>query len=66
MCEQADESRPEADMVDEALALRWAQELGDAYRDLWDAGAGLTDSEAEEIVEADFYEPRRQQRRRPV
>jgi hypothetical protein len=66
VCEQADEVRPEAKIVDEALALRCAQELGDAYGHLWDAGVGLTESEAEEIVKAEVYEPRQQQRRRPL
>jgi hypothetical protein len=64
--EQADEGPRDAEIVDEARAVRWAQKLGHAYRDLWDAGVGVTDAEAEEIVEAEVYEPRREQRRRPA
>jgi hypothetical protein len=66
--EQADEGRREAEIGDEAeaRAVRWAQEVGDAYRDLWDVGVGVTDAEAEAIVEAEVYEHRQEQRRRPT
>lgn len=66
MSEQADEGPRDAEIVDEARAVRWAQELGNAYRDLWDVAVGVTDAEAEEIVEAEVYEPRREHRRRPA
>lgn len=66
MSEQADEWPRDAEIVDEAMAVRWAQELGNAYRDLWDGGVGVTAAEAEEIVEAEVYRPRREQRRRPA
>lgn len=59
----AAEGRTEAEVVEEALAVRWGRELGDAYRDLWDASATLSEAEAEELVEAEVYEPRRERRR---
>jgi len=58
------EGRTEADIVEEALAVRWGRELGDAFRDLWDASETLSDAEAEELVQAEVYEPRRERRRR--
>jgi hypothetical protein len=60
----AAEGCTEAEVVEEALAVRWGQELGDAYRDLWDAG-GLIEAETEELVQAEVYEPRRERRSRP-
>ncbi|MGH8991998.1 MAG: hypothetical protein ACRDZ7_10820 [Acidimicrobiia bacterium] len=58
------EGRTEAEVVEEALTVRWGRELGDAYRDLWDASESLGEAEAEELVQAEVYEPRREQRRR--
>lgn len=49
-----------------ALAGRWGRALGDAYRDLWDASAGISEAEAEELVQVEVYEPRRAVRRRAV
>jgi hypothetical protein len=61
----AAEGCTEAEVVEEAMAVRWGQALGDAYRDLWDAGGGLIEAEAEQLVQAEVYEPRRERRRRP-
>lgn len=58
------EGRTEAEVVEEALVVRWGRELGDAYRDLWDASVCLSKAEAEELVQAEVYEPRREERRR--
>jgi hypothetical protein len=58
------EGRTEAEVVEEALAVRWGRELGDAYRDLWDASVGLSEAEADELVQAEVYEPRQEGRRR--
>lgn len=60
----AAEGRSEAEVVEEALAVRWGRELGDAFRDLWETSPGLSDDEAEELVEAEVYGPRREARRR--
>ncbi len=46
------EGRTEAEVVEEALAVHWGRELGDAYRDLWDASVGLNEAEAEALVQA--------------
>lgn len=58
------EGRSEAEVVEEALAVRWGQEFGDAYRELWEAGAGLDEAEVAELVDAEVYRPRQEQRRR--
>lgn len=60
----AAEGRPEADIVEEALAVQWGRELGDAFRDLWEASETISEAEAEELVQAEVYEPRRERRRR--
>jgi hypothetical protein len=57
------EGRTEAEVVEEALAVRWGRELGEAYRDLWDASVTLSEAEAEELVQAEVYEPRQERRR---
>ena len=60
----AAEGRTEAEIVEEALAVRWGRELGDAFRDLWEASETISEAEAEELVQAEVYEPRRERRRR--
>jgi hypothetical protein len=60
----AAEGRTEAEIVEEALAVRWGRELGDAFRDLWEASETMSEAEAEELVQAEVYEPRRERRRR--
>lgn len=45
------EGRTEADVVAEALAVRWGRELGEAYRHLWDAREPLDEAEADQLVE---------------
>ena len=60
----AAEGRTAAEVIEEALAVRWGRELGDAYRDIWDASPGRSEAEAEELVQAEVYEPRRSVRRR--
>jgi myosin-crossreactive antigen len=59
----AAEGRTEAEIVEEALAVRWGRELGDAFRNLWDASETMSEAEAEELVRAEVYEPRRERRR---
>jgi hypothetical protein len=59
----AAEGRTEAEIVEEALAVRWGRELGDAFRDLWEASETMSEAEAEELVRAEVYEPRRERRR---
>jgi hypothetical protein len=51
---------------DEAAALRWGCQLGDAYVDLWGSSEPTAEAEAEAIVEAEVYRPRRDHRRRPA
>ena len=60
----AAEGRTEAEIVEEALAVRWGRELGDAFRDLWEASETMSEAEAEELVQAEVYETRRERRRR--
>lgn len=60
----AAEGRTEAEIVEEALAVRWGRALGDAFRDLWEASETMSEAEAEELVQAEVYEPRRERRRR--
>jgi hypothetical protein len=59
----AAEGRTEAEIVEEALAVRWGRELGDAFRDLWEASEAMSEAEAEDLVQADVYGPRRERRR---
>lgn len=59
------EGRTEAAVVEEALAVRWGRQLGEAYLGLWDAGPGLNEAEAEEVVRTEVYGPRQERRRRP-
>jgi hypothetical protein len=59
----AAEGRTEAEIVEEALAVRWGRELGDAFRDLWETSETMSEAEAEELVRAEVYEPRRERRR---
>ena len=58
------EQRSPAEVVEEALTLRWGRQLGDAYRELWDAAPGLDEASAEALVDAEVYEPRRRSRPR--
>lgn len=60
----AAEGRTEAEIVEEALAVQWGRELGDAFRDLWEASETMSEAEAEELARAEVYEPRRERRRR--
>lgn len=53
----------EASFVEEALALRWGRELGDAFRNLWEASETISAAEAEELLQAEVYEPRQERRR---
>lgn len=57
------EGRDEADVVAEAMAIRWGRKLGDAYQRLWQAGPGLDDAKAEELVNEEIYDPRQRRRR---
>lgn len=62
--EQAEAERRSPDeIVEEALMVRWGRQLGDAYRELWEASPGLDEASAEELVDAEVYEPRRRYRR---
>jgi len=62
--EQAEaEQRSPAEVVEEALTLRWGRQLGDAYQALWEAGPGLDEASAEDLVDTEVYEPRRRDRR---
>ncbi len=50
--EQAEaEQRSPAEVVEEALTLRWGRQLGDAYQALWEAGPGLDEVSAEDLVD---------------
>ncbi len=57
------EGRTEADIVAEALAVRWGAELGDAYRQLWQAGEGVDEIAADKLVDDEVYRPRQELRR---
>jgi hypothetical protein len=57
------EGGTEAEIVEEALAVRWGRQLGDAFQEVWGAGGDATEAEADELVEAEVYGPRREQRR---
>ncbi|MGI9119820.1 MAG: hypothetical protein ACR2G7_06835 [Acidimicrobiales bacterium] len=57
------EQRSEADVVAEALAVRWGRQLGDAYGALWVASPTMGEREAEELVKAEVYQPRQERRR---
>lgn len=56
------EGRTEAELIAEALAIRWGRQLGDAYRALWQEGVGVDDSEAEDLVYEEVYRPRQERR----
>ena len=57
------EGRTEAEIIEEALAVQWGRRLGKAFQDVWDAGGGVTEAESDEIVDAEVYQARREQRR---
>ena len=62
--EQAEaEQRSPDEIVEEALMVRWGRQLGDAYRELWEASPGVDEASAEELVDTEVYEPRRRSRR---
>lgn len=57
------EGRTEADVVAEALAVRWGAELGDAYPQLWEASEGVDEMAADKLVDDEVYRPRQERRR---
>lgn len=59
----AAEGRTEADVVAEALAVRWGAQLGDAYRAVWEASEGIDEAAADKLVDDEVYRPRQERRR---
>ena len=57
------EGRTEADVVAEALAVRWGAQLGDADRDVWEASEGIDEAAADKLVDDEVYRPRQERRR---
>ena len=57
------EGRSEAEVIEEALSIRWGRQLGDAFRGLWQASAGVDESDPEKLVHEEVYRPRQERRR---
>ncbi|HSH62358.1 MAG TPA: hypothetical protein VK988_22450 [Acidimicrobiales bacterium] len=57
------EGRSEAEVIEEALSIRWGRQLGDAFSGLWEAGTVLDESDAERLVHEEIYRPRQERRR---
>lgn len=57
------EGRSEAEVIEEALSIRWGRQLGDAFTGLWEAGTAVDEPDAERLVHEEIYRPRQERRR---
>ncbi len=57
------DGRSEAQLIEEALSIRWGRQLGDAFLGLWQASRGIDESDAEKLVHEEVYRPRQERRR---